>query len=61
MQLREMVSKFASEEIAPRAEEIDQKNEFPLVRSLFGIIEICPSSPECRIYGEKWATLASWV
>ena len=27
--LREMVSKFAASEIAPRAEEIDQKNEFP--------------------------------
>ncbi len=27
--LRDMVAKFAAQEIAPRAEEIDQKNEFP--------------------------------
>lgn len=27
--LRDMVAKFAAEEIAPRAEEIDTKNEFP--------------------------------
>ena len=27
--LRDMVTKFAAQEIAPRAEEIDQKNDFP--------------------------------
>ncbi|MDJ0951923.1 MAG: acyl-CoA dehydrogenase family protein, partial [Alphaproteobacteria bacterium] len=28
--LRDTVMSFASDEIAPRAEEIDQKNEFPM-------------------------------
>jgi alkylation response protein AidB-like acyl-CoA dehydrogenase len=28
-QLREMVYKFAQEQIAPRAAEIDRRNEFP--------------------------------
>ena len=55
--LRDTVARFAAEEIAPRAAEIDSSNEFPMdLWTKFGDLGLLKVSPS-----QKLLAVATWV